>query len=146
MRERNPMRLPLARAKMKSKLTGRTFLARGGNGNLTKQQLTIHELTGLPMEYVIPTKEVRGQFESLPNHYKVDLADPARRLAIEIDGRTHTQKRWQFLDARKTAVLSALGWSVLRFWNEEVNENAAAVAERIATFTTSASKGNTTIL
>lgn len=138
MRERNPMHNPEAREKMRRSLAGRTFLARGGNGKLTPEQLHIHELTGLPMEYPIPTKAVRDRFESLPNCYKVDLADPTRHLAIEIDGLSHRQKLWRFLDARKTEVLIALGWSVLRFSNAEVNSNAAAVAEKIATFTTSA--------
>ena len=89
------------------------------------------EALGLPTEHSIETAPVRGQFESLPNCYKVDLASPEHRLAIEVDGKTHRLKKWQFLDARKTAVLNALGWSVLRFTNEAVMADLDAVAAEI---------------
>lgn len=120
MLERNPMRDPAAREKMRSSLQGRTFLSRGGNGALTVPQLLLAERLELPTEFSIPTRQVWGQFESLPHAYSVDLAFPEGKLAIEVDGKTHRLKRWRFLDARKTAVLESLGWSVLRFWNEEV--------------------------
>jgi len=135
MRERNPMRSEEARRKMAASLAGRTFLARGGNGKLTRQQIALHEATGYPVEHVICTRPVWGRFPSLPNHYKVDLADPSRRLAIEVDGKTHRLKKWRFLDARKTEVLRALGWSVLRVKNEEVDADISAVLARIASFT-----------
>jgi leucyl-tRNA synthetase len=89
------------------------------------------------MEYAIPTKPVKGQFESLPTNYKVDIADPARRLAIEIDGATHNRKKWRYLDRRKTEVLNALGWSVLRFSNQRVDSDLEGVLREIREFTAS---------
>lgn len=123
---------PEARAAADEKRRGRTFLSRGGNGKMTVPQEMIANRMRLPMEWVIPTRAVRGRFESLPDSYKVDLAVPSVRLAIEIDGKTHTTAKWRFLDRRKTAVLRALGWSVLRFWNEEVLTSPGTVAATIA--------------
>lgn len=137
MKVSNPMDNPVTRAKMAASLMGRTFLARGGKGQTTWQQELLHAATMLPMEYAIPTAAVRQQFPSLPNAYMVDLADPARMLVIEVDGKTHRLRKWQFLDARKTEVLRALGWSVLRFWNEEVENQLPTVLERIKTFSAS---------
>ena len=87
------------------------------------------------MEYAIPTKLVKHKFKSLPTCYKVDIADPARRLAIEIDGPSHNTKKWKFLDKRKTEVLNALGWSVLRFSNQRVDSDLEAVLREIREFT-----------
>ena len=121
-----------ARAKMAAKLSGRTFLARGGNGKLTPQQERVAALTGLEMEYPIGVPaEAREKFESPPRCYKVDLAAPEVKLAVEIDGKSHLTKRWRFLDRRKTEILSHLGWSVLRFWNAEVDADPQRVAETI---------------
>jgi very-short-patch-repair endonuclease len=98
------------------------------------------------MEYVIPTAEVKHLFPSLPNHYKVDLADPERKLAIEVDGNSHKTKKWKFLDRRKESVLAALGWSVLRFWNQEILEDIDRVVGIIQSFTISKSLITTTSL
>jgi very-short-patch-repair endonuclease len=62
----------------------------------------------------------------------VDLADPAVKLAIEVDGETHRTAKWKALDRRKEAILAFLGWSVLRFWNEEVRRDPVACAIEIA--------------
>ena len=124
---------------MRRSLQGHTFLARGGNGKPTKQQITLAKTLGLltTMEYAIPTAAVRKQFKSLPNCYKVDLAYPEKKLAIEVDGKTHRLRRWKFLDRRKTSVLNALGWSVFRVTNEEVDNNLTETLNRLTAFMTS---------
>jgi very-short-patch-repair endonuclease len=137
MKVNNPMANPELRKRMSILLAGRTFLARGGNGKLTPQQEVVARALNLPMEYVILTGPVKKHFKSLPNCYKVDIADPVRRLAIEIDGRTHNTKKWKFLDKRKTEVLNALGWSVLRFSNQRVDSDLEAVLKEIREFTVS---------
>lgn len=137
MKANNPMKNPEVRKRMSAIMSGRTFLARGGNGTLTPQQEAVADALGLPMEYAIPTKPVKGQFKSLPTNYKVDIADPTRRLAIEIDGATHSRKKWRFLDRRKTEVLNALGWSVLRFSNQRVDSDLEGVLREIREFTAS---------
>ncbi len=131
MKTNNPMNDPVTRAKATDALKGRTFLSRGGNGQLTKPQILLAEATGLPTEYSISTLGVGHRFQSVPTNYKVDLAHPETKLAIEVDGKTHLTKRWRFLDARKTTILRAQGWQVLRFWNEEVNEDLETVVLKI---------------
>ena len=131
MTKNNPMKQPKALAKMKAALKGRTFLARGGNSQITPEQQTLADLLGLPMEHAILTRPAWGEFPSLPNCYKVDLASPDHMLAIEVDGNTHKLKKWKFLDHRKTSVLNFLGWRVLRFWNQEVRDNPQKVVEAI---------------
>ena len=96
------------------------------------------------MEYAIRTTMVRGLYPSLPNHYKVDIADPLKKVAIEVDGNSHKTKEWKFLVKRKVEILNALGWSVLRFWNQEVLKNPEAVAEKARMFIASKSTVITT--
>lgn len=131
MKVNNPMSRPENVEKMRDKLKGRTFLARGGNSKLTRQQLLVADSLGLPTEVAIATREVKAHFESLPPCYKVDIASVPHRLAIEIDGNSHRLKKWKFLDQRKTAVLTALGWTVIRFWNEEVDNDLERVTTEI---------------
>lgn len=144
MQQNNPMKSPESVEKMRRSLSGRTFLARGGNGSLTKPQILLAGILGLPMEYAIRTTKVRGLFPSLPNHYKVDIADPLKKVAIEVDGNSHKLKTWKFLDKRKVEILNALGWSVLRFWNQDVLKNPEAVAQKVRTFIASKSTAITT--
>ena len=58
----------------------------------------------------------------------LDLACRAARLAVEIDGGQHADNR---RDAARTTWLESEGWTVIRFWNSDVSENAAGVAEAI---------------
>jgi very-short-patch-repair endonuclease len=62
--------------------------------------------------------------------YIVDFACPALRLVIEIDGGQHSEE--VEYDRRRDIWLSKHGYTVLRFWNNEVMENMEGVLERIA--------------
>jgi hypothetical protein len=133
MKKNNPMLNPKTVEKMKKKLKGRTFLSRGGNGKITPQQETIFNLLGegWVMELPILTKEYIGNQKSLPNSYKVDIGNSSLKIIIEIDGKSHTTKKWKYLDKRKTEILTSLGWKVLRFWNEEVTTNPMKCIQKI---------------
>jgi hypothetical protein len=134
MKLRNPMRDAKTRQKMRESMKGKTFISRGGNGKFTEQQRMLSEALGLPVEYSIATQPIRGKMESLPTNYKVDIAEPSCKLAIEVDGKTHKLRKWRFLDARKTHALNLLGWTVLRFWNQQVTEDLAGCVQTV-TFT-----------
>ncbi|RDE07180.1 endonuclease domain-containing protein [Sphingomonas aracearum] len=62
-------------------------------------------------------------------HYIVDLACRSARIAVELDGGHHADQVTR--DEQRTAYLNAEGWTVLRFWNSEVRENARGVAASI---------------
>jgi very-short-patch-repair endonuclease len=61
--------------------------------------------------------------------YFADFACHALRLVIEIDGGQHNESR---SDAVRTRYLEAQGYRVLRFWNNDVLNNAEGVAEVIS--------------
>ncbi len=42
-------------------------------------------------------------------------------MIIELDGGQHAQQEEERKDAARTAYLSAQGYRVIRFWNEQVN-------------------------
>lgn len=61
----------------------------------------------------------------------VDFACLKSRLVIEIDGAQHGEHRHAQRDTERDAKLKAAGFTVLRFWNSEVNENLDGVVETI---------------
>ena len=61
--------------------------------------------------------------------YIADFAILAHRLVIEIDGGQHAGAARA--DARRTEVLGAHGYRVIRFWNNEVLGNIEGVVETI---------------
>ena len=61
-------------------------------------------------------------------NYIVDLACREAKLAIELDGSQHVDSS---SDPARTARLEALGWKVLRFWNDDVLQNGEGVAQAI---------------
>ena len=62
--------------------------------------------------------------------YIVDFACPALRLVIEIDGGQHSEEAEY--DHLRDTWLHKRGYTVLRFWNNEVMKNMEGVLETIA--------------
>jgi very-short-patch-repair endonuclease len=60
--------------------------------------------------------------------YTADLACRQAKLIVEIDGTQHVDSD---SDEDRTSFLEVNGWTVIRFWNSEVNENPEGVAEAI---------------
>lgn len=61
--------------------------------------------------------------------YVLDFYFPLKKLAIEIDGSQHIENK--DYDIERTEYLSVLGIKVLRFWNNEVNNNIHGVVDSI---------------
>ena len=61
-----------------------------------------------------------------------DFACAARRLIVEVDGATHSTDAEIAHDRRRTAFLAEQGWTVLRFWNDEVYRNLDGVLMMIS--------------
>ena len=72
-------------------------------------ELRAHRLMGLGFRRQLP---IAG--------YIVDFACPAEKLIVEIDGSQHANDRDQTYDRVRTLRLQADGWTVLRFWNDDV--------------------------
>jgi len=60
--------------------------------------------------------------------YIVDFVCLARRLIVEVDGGQHSESR---SDERRDAFLMSEGFSVVRFWNNDVLTNPAGVFDAI---------------
>ncbi len=61
--------------------------------------------------------------------YITDFACIEARLVIEADGGQHNERTVH--DAERTACLESHGYTVLRFWNDEILRNTEAVLEKI---------------
>ena len=127
----NPMSHPESLKKMKDTLKriGHKPPVRGGNGTgLTTTEKILSEATGL-QPHIVNTHG--GRASGYPTHYKLDLADPKRMLAIEIDGNSHCLLSRQAQDRKKENFLKSLGWTVLRFTNQQVIEETKMCVEKI---------------
>lgn len=74
------------------------------------RRLRSHGFTG---NYVLMTGVPRGN--GYPTAYKIDLANEAAKVAVEIDGSSHGGAARREADAKKTSFLESKGWRVLRF-------------------------------
>jgi very-short-patch-repair endonuclease len=63
--------------------------------------------------------------------YIVDFYCPDLRLVVEVDGATHGEPA---SDKLRDAWLNARGFTLLRFWNNDVMANLPGVLERIAAY------------
>ncbi len=61
--------------------------------------------------------------------YIVDFVCPAQHLIIELDGGQHSAR--SEYDRLRTAALEALGYRVLRYWNDAVLQQTTEVLEDI---------------
>ena len=61
------------------------------------------------------------------DRFTVDFLCSDAKLVIELDGGQHAAET----DAERTQVIEASGYFVIRFWNNEVNDNIEGVLSRI---------------
>ncbi|MDQ3014646.1 MAG: endonuclease domain-containing protein [bacterium] len=61
--------------------------------------------------------------------YIVDFCCPKQKLVIEVDGSQHLDQK-QY-DEEREKYISSLGFTVIRFWNDEINKNINIVLEKI---------------
>jgi very-short-patch-repair endonuclease len=83
-------------------------------------ELRAHRLMGLAFRRQMP---IAG--------YIVDFACPHHRLIVEVDGSQHAEDAATDADRVRTARLEALGWTVLRFWNDDVLRDIDNVCQHI---------------
>ena len=100
--------------------------ARGMRSAMTEAELKLwntvraHRLMGLGFRRQMP---IAG--------YIVDFACPAHRIVVEVDGSGHGATEAIVHDRKRDKVLKALGWTVLRFWNDDVLKDIDGVCDHI---------------
>jgi len=83
-------------------------------------EIRAHRLMGLGFRRQVP---IAG--------YIIDFACPAKRLIVEVDGSQHGEDENAGKDAVRTARLEQDGWTVLRFWNDDVIRDIEAICDHI---------------
>ena len=63
--------------------------------------------------------------------YIVDFGCPSKKLMVEVDGSQHGNAANAEADKQRTLKLEALGWTVLRFWNDDVMHDIDNVCQHI---------------
>jgi Protein of unknown function (DUF559)/UvrD-like helicase C-terminal domain/UvrD/REP helicase N-terminal domain len=97
-----------------------TEKTRGGNGRgPAPVEAALLERLGPPWvwNYTIRTECARGT--GYPSCYKVDLANPTEKIALELDGNSHNIPSRKEQDVKKDALLTAKGWTVVRLRNQD---------------------------
>jgi very-short-patch-repair endonuclease len=69
------------------------------------------------------------RFQAPVGHYVADFLCAEARLIVELDGGQHGMQIGK--DAARTKALEAAGYTVIRFWNNEVLANTEGVLEMI---------------
>ncbi|PAP96986.1 endonuclease domain-containing protein [Mesorhizobium wenxiniae] len=83
-------------------------------------ELRAHRLMGLGFRRHFP---IAG--------YIVDFACPEKKLIVEVDGSQHGQRDAVAGDAARTLRLEQDGWTVLRFWNDDIIRDIDNVCQHI---------------
>ena len=67
-------------------------------------------------------------------NFVVDFISLEAKLVVEIDGGQHDEDANRLADAERTRYLAERGYTVVRFWNNDVLRDIDAVLTRIADF------------
>lgn len=73
----------------------------------------------------------RPRVNSFVEGFEVDFCWPAERLIVETDGTTHLTRAAFEGDRGRDALLTSLGWRVMRFTRRQVRRDEAVVAARV---------------
>ena len=66
--------------------------------------------------------------------YIVDFICLEKKIIVELDGLQHKREKDMKYDANRNNYLKNLGFTILRFWNNEINENLEGVMLKIEEF------------
>ena len=118
------------------------------NHPATKEYRRLLRMTETPTERML-WKELKGKqlegYRFRQQHgfgpYVLDFYCPSLRLCIELDGEIHTEDRVKQKDEERTIFLKENRIKVLRFRNEEVEQNINDVLERIKDYIRSINQG-----
>ncbi|MBO6725644.1 MAG: endonuclease domain-containing protein [Rhizobiaceae bacterium] len=83
-------------------------------------ELRAHQLMGLGFRRQFPV-----------GRYIADFACPEKKIIVEVDGSQHADEKQSAVDAVRSAELEKDGWTVLRFWNDEILRDIDDVCHHI---------------
>ncbi|MDX8456629.1 DUF559 domain-containing protein [Mesorhizobium sp. VK9D] len=83
-------------------------------------ELRAHRLMGMSFRRQVPI-----------GPYIVDFACSSHRLIVEVDGSQHAQAERSRYDEARSEHLSTSGWTILRFWNDDVIRDIDNVCQHI---------------
>ncbi|MFA5777665.1 MAG: endonuclease domain-containing protein, partial [Parcubacteria group bacterium] len=66
--------------------------------------------------------------------YIIDFICLEKKLIIELDGWQHKEENQERYDQERTKFLEKLGFRILRFWNNDINNNLDSVFLKIEEF------------
>jgi len=94
---------------------------KGGNGQpvprIVRRLFKLLRKVGFERELAVSTKG-HGTEYKVPSSYKVDFGNRKKQIAIELDGSCHKKLEIKPTDLKKSKVLKALGWEVLRLLHD----------------------------
>jgi len=104
--------------KIKNNNLRKAPVKQGGNGReIPFPVKMLSEKINYQTNYIVKTG-VRCYY---PTHYKLELANPNLKIAIEIDGNSHYSRKEE--SEKKKNYLENLGWKVIRFKNIDILKN-----------------------
>lgn len=83
-------------------------------------ELRAHRLMGMGFRRQVPI-----------GPYIVDFACSAHSLIVEVDGSQHADAGHLQYDEARSVYLQASGWTILRFWNDDVIRDMGNVCQHI---------------
>jgi adenine-specific DNA-methyltransferase len=66
--------------------------------------------------------------------YVIDFICLEKKLIIEIDGWQHKEEKQERYDKERTDYLEKQGFRIIRFWNDEVNNNLEGIFLKLEEF------------
>lgn len=83
-------------------------------------ELRAHRLMGLGFRRQFPI-----------GRYIADFTCPEKKIIVEVDGSQHAEEKQSAADAIRSAELEKDGWTVLRFWNDDILRDIDGVCRHI---------------
>lgn len=102
------------------------LLARNLRKNQTSQE---HILWNILRNRQLSGYKFRCQYPI--GNYIVDFVCREKKLIIELDGGQHNTIKGISSDNERTEYLYSLGFQILRFWNNEIDNNIEGVYQKI---------------
>ena len=94
-----------------------------------------------PQEIILWSRLKNKNFKNLKfrrqyniGKYIVDFVCLERKLIIELDGWQHKEENQERYDQKRTEYLERQGFKVIRFWNNEINNNLTGIFLKIEEF------------